>query len=814
MATSASDTFGDNRYRATLDSIMEGCQLIGFDWTYLYLNDAADKHNRRPKSELLGHTMMEMWPGIEATPVFRMLRRCMEERVALHQEIEFEFPDRSKGWFDVRSQPVPEGIFVLSIDISDRREAESRIRQLNRVYAVLSDINHTIVRESDSSRMLTRACCVTVEKGNFKMAWVGLLDPTSRKLNIVAHAGADPETLRILASMMEGESSIGCAFTRGALQMGRLSHCNDIASDSLAGNWRDAALQRGLRSMAAFPLISRGKVAGVLNLYAGEPEFFDENELRLLEELSMDISFALDVHEREVLRQRAELELRVSEERFRQVVENIHEVFWVTDPAKNQVLYISPAYEAVWGRTCASLYAAPRSWLDAIHPEDQERVLRAAESRQASGEYDETYRVIRPDGTVRWIRDRAFPIRNAAGEVYRIVGTAEDISANRNLEEQLRQSQKIESIGLLAGGIAHDFNNLLTIINGRSQMILGRLSPSDKMYADLELICNTGERAAGLTRQLLAFSRQQVLEPKILNLNTIVAAMEKMLRRIVPESITLATHPDPELHRVKTDPGQIEQVILNLVVNARDAMPHGGTMKIETANAQLSADYCRDYPGFAPGPYVMLAVSDTGHGMDAETKARIFEPFFTTKDHGRGTGLGLSTVFGIVKQSLGHIDVASDVGQGSTFKIFLPQSEESPASATSGSHKAMQTGKEVILVVEDESGVRELVRDLLEMNGYVVLQAQDGLDALKLCEEYAGVLNLVLTDVVMPRMGGPELVKRLKALRPELKFLYTSGYTENAEIRNTEEDSGIELLQKPFSPFSLARKVREVLDKA
>jgi signal transduction histidine kinase len=385
--------------------------------------------------------------------------------------------------------------------------------------------------------------------------------------------------------------------------------------------------------------------------------------------------------------------------------------------------------------------------------------------------------------------------------------------ALRKSEDQLRQAQKLEAIGQLAGGIAHDFNNLLTVINGRSQLMMTRLKPGDKMRSELELIYKTGERAAKLTRQLLAFSRQQVLEPRVICLNTVAVEMEKMLRRLIPENIELMTSLDQTLGRVKVDPSQIEQVILNLVVNARDAMPNGGKLVIETANKTLNEDYCRARTDLTPGRYVRLAVSDTGHGMSDLIRARIFEPFFTTKGKDKGTGLGLSTVFGIVKQSHGHIEVYSEVGKGTSFKIYFPQTDES-ASMTSGTRTAVPEGKEVILIVEDEKDVRDFVRDLLEANNYLVLLAQDGNEALSLCESHKDRIDLLVSDVVMPNLGGPELVEKLRPLHPETKLLFMSGYTDRAIVRDGVLESGMDFIHKPFTPQSLARKVREVLDKS
>jgi len=380
---------------------------------------------------------------------------------------------------------------------------------------------------------------------------------------------------------------------------------------------------------------------------------------------------------------------------------------------------------------------------------------------------------------------------------------------------QLEQIQKMDAIGRLAGGVAHDFNNLLTVILGRADILLRQLKPGDSMHRGLELIQRTAGRAADLTRQLLAFGRKQVLEPVVLDLSVVTMDLKDMLGRLIGEDIALLTTPTPELGRVKADRGQIEQVIMNLAVNARDAMPQGGRLILETANVELDDEFVRRHVGARPGPHVMLAVSDTGTGIPREIQAHIFEPFFTTKEQGKGTGLGLATVYGIVKQSGGYVEVNSESDQGTTFRIYLPRLD---AAATTVDRSTRSTaaagGTETILLVEDEEGVRELARDILRASGYTVLEARNGNEALLLCERHQGRLDLLLTDVVMPRMSGRELAERLGPLRPDLSVLYMSGYTDDAVIRHGVLGAGTAFLQKPFTPAALVQRVRETLDLA
>jgi two-component system cell cycle sensor histidine kinase/response regulator CckA len=388
----------------------------------------------------------------------------------------------------------------------------------------------------------------------------------------------------------------------------------------------------------------------------------------------------------------------------------------------------------------------------------------------------------------------------------------DDITGQRQLEEQLRQAQKMEAVGMLAGGVAHDFNNLLTIITGYSQLILNTLSEHDPNHHSVEQIMLASERAAALTKQLLAFSRRQVLQPKVIDLNKLMSSLGTMLRRLIGEDIDLRMILGDELGRVCADPGKVEQVIMNLVINARDAMPKGGTLTVESRNVDLDSAYAAQHIAVKTGPYVMLAVSDTGIGMDAATKQRLFEPFFTTKGSGQGTGLGLSTVFGIVKQSGGTVEVYSEPNRGTSVKVYLPRVDRPVLGESERLHRTARPGNETILLVEDDDMVRNLVRETLRREGYTIVDADGPAEARKKSDQLKGPIHLLITDVVMPKVNGRELADQLTRKRPELKVLYMSGYTDNAILNAGLLRRDVAFLQKPFTPAALAEKVREVLE--
>ncbi len=642
------------------------------------------------------------------------------------------------------------------------------------------------------------------------------------------------------------------------------------------------------------------------------------------------LAVSVDITERK----NAENALRESEERFRLIAETIDEIFWLFDAEKFITTYLSPAYERIWGYPRQHVIDNQEPFWDPIHPEDRDRVFELGELMRVGQPLDCEYRIIRPDGAIRNLWHRGFPVMDKDGRVKRYVGVGQDVTEWRRAEEALKesreylnqiincigdpifvkdrehrfvlvndamctfiglpreqllglsempeavaisfwgqeenvfktgkehfsedtlvdaqgvsrtlltkkfpltdksgnkqlvgvlrditeykrlesqflQSQKMEAIGVLAGGVAHDFNNLLNVINGYAELILDDLNTNNPMRKDVEQIRDAGQRAAALTSQLLAFGRKQIMQPEILDLNRVIAGMSSMLRRMIGEDIEVVSNPHTGPALVNADPGKIQQVVMNLVVNARDAMPNGGTLTIETANVDFEESYIRDHPVAKPGPYILLAISDNGIGMDAATQARIFEPFFTTKSKEKGTGLGLSTVYGIVKQSGGFIWVYSEPGNGTTVKVYFPREAGPVATAPHDTESGTEIrGSETVLIVEDEAAVRGLASRILRERGYRVLEAADGIEALRIAQDYPQEIHLVLTDVVMPGVGGRLLVSSLEGIRPAIKSLFISGYTDNAIVHQGILDANVAFLQKPFSVDGLTRKVHEVL---
>jgi len=742
-------------------------------------------------------------------------------RTGVGQRLEYRLLDQAGQARQIESQGsvIRDGqgkvskVVVVSRDVTERKRAEIRIQYLNRVYAMLGDINQTIVRVRDQQELFTTACRIAVETGRFRLAWIGRLDPTSRKIEPVAHTGVNEGYLEQL-NIVLGENINADGPTATAVRCGKHMVCNDIEHDPRMGSWREEALRRGYRASAAFPLKVGGRIIGAFNLYASEPGFFDEDELRLLDELATDISFAMEVNQREVERRQAEDELRWRTAFFEAEVDSSLDGILVVDSQGKKIIQNERMNE---------LLKIPRHIAE--NKDDAQQLQFVTNQTKNPKQFIEKVAYLNShpdevsqdelelvDGTI--LERYSSPVRDKAGKYYGRIWTFRDITKSRKLEAQFRQSQKMEAFGQLAGGVAHDFNNILTVIHGNASLMFDeQLKPAERTDC-VHQVVQAAERAASLTRQLLLFSRKQAMQPANLDLTEVVGGMTKMLKRILGEDIALQTDFAPDLPPVFGDAGMIEQVLLNLAVNSRDAMLRGGRLTITTGAEMVEQKQALQNPDSSPGLHIWLAVSDTGCGIAPENLPRIFEPFFTTKEVGKGTGLGLATVYGIVQQHHGWITVTSEIGKGTTVRAYFPAATGAKANEKNVSAVSQPPcGQETILVVEDDLSVRLLTTLLLQRCGYNILQADSGTAALEIWREHKGQIQLLLTDMVMPGgLTGRELAEQLGREQSGLKVIYISGYSLEFTKKELSLIEGRNFLQKPFSSLKLAQTVRDALD--
>ena len=703
------------------------------------------------------------------------------------------------------------GAVVVIRDITDRKRAEEHIRQLIRVYAVLSDINQTIVREKHSQAMLEAACRIAVDKGHFRMAWVGMIDRHEKCIKPIASSGwvdGYLDTLRIdVRDPDAAHGPVARCFTSG-----KHAVCEDTEHDPLYLPWRSEALQRGYRSSGSFPLAIDGRVIGVFCLYADEPGFFVDDEIVLLDEMAMDISHALEVNRHEEERRKAEEELRWRTAFFEAQV----------DSALDGVLVVnSQGRKILQNQRLNQIFKIPAHVSENTDDAQQVEFVTGLVKNPVEFAAKVKYLVSHPDQVSRdevelldsTILDRySAPVKDLAGDYYGRIWTFRDITDRRHLEEQLRQAQKMEAVGQLTGGIAHDFNNLLTVIMGCAEFIGRELNENPRLSKMAGMILSAAKRGSDMTHRMLAFARRQTLQPQSVDVHRLVIDIKSFLRRTLSEGIEFDVIHGTEPCIAIVDPTELENALLNLCVNARDAMPSGGHLSIEVANKFLDSDYAAQNPGTKPGHYVLVTVSDTGSGISPEILERVFDPFFTTKEVGKGTGLGLSMVYGFAKQSEGHVKIYSEVGYGTSVKLYLPYSTERTEPSNESPQPVGDVKcSEVILLVEDDLHVLEIAKAHLISFGYRVHEAMNGKDALKILRERMDI-DLLLTDIVMPGgLNGPELAIEARRLHPGLKVMYCSGYAESAVIGHALLDRGAQLLNKPYSRSELSMGVRSAL---
>ncbi len=767
----ATDTAGEpgRGYRSFFENAVEGMYRTTLDGRYLDVNPAlARMHGCETPEAFIGHFQnASVRTYVDPASREELVRQMRDQGCVRGLESEAYRRNGTRFWISVTGHPLwdDEGQLVgyecFVVDITDRRRAQDAVRE--------SEHHKSAILDSALDPIIT-----------FDMQGLILeFNPAAER--IFGFRRAD-----VLSKPLE--DLIVPPRYRDEYQKG-LNRYLETGESNLFGERVETSALRA--DGTEFPV----ELAVTATNISGKPTF---------------TAYLRDITERK----QAESNLRLSEERFRQMAESIQEVFWLIEPDEQRIVYVSPSYERLWGRTRESLNEDPKSFLDAIHPDDRERV-RSAFAKQALGEYQEEYRIVRPDGSVRWIWERAFPVRDSRFRVSRIAGVAADITERKQLEQQVRQSVKMKAIGQLTGGMAHDFNNLLAVILANLELLEETELTDDQKRDFIEPCVRSARRGAELTRRLLAFARRQPLAPQITEVNALLTGMTDLIRRTLGENIAIRTEWDANLGKISIDPGELESAVLNLAINARDAMPDGGNLIIETLNAELDRDYAERNHEVQPGSYVMLAISDTGIGMPPEILDRIFEPFFTTKDVGHGSGLGLSMVYGFVKQSGGHIKVYSEPGIGSTIKIYLPilAGVDEPCTAAELEENKPRGNGEIVLLVEDSADVRKSVAQLLKKLGYQVLEAEDGASALTVLRE-ADRIDLLFTDLVLPHgVSGIALVLQARKHHPAARILYMSGYTQNMIGQKGTLDDGGALIGKPFTTIELAHALREALNE-
>lgn len=813
----------ERKYRLLTENALDVVWAMGLDGELTYVSSAVEKLLGYRPEEIMNRPLDE----ILAPEGMRTLRTEIDPALAdLAQgrsldwssvfEIEQWRRDGAAVWTEVTASVMrdetgaPIGLQGVFRDISRRRRAEMETRfaledlaraknelegLLDGARAILEGAEFAVTarRIFDIARDITRA----------KSGYMILLGEPDEEDELILFEPGDIAFARDAAPRFTTANLIGEAFRQAPADV----------ETSLARRWAAILPDERMepRAFLAVPLVLDGRTIGIMSL-ANKPRGFDSDDRRIASAFGQLVAVGFG-------RWRTEQRLVESEALMRIAGRMARLGGWSVDLRDRRIRWSD--------EVAAILEMAPggsptvEEGIAFYAPEWRARISEVFETCARDGvPYDEVLEVVTTGGRRVWVRAIGEALRDSSDRIVKVQGTLQDITEikraeeeRRKLQNQLVHSQKIDSIGRLAGGIAHDFNNLLSVVLSYAEFAIDAVREGDPLRADLEEIRRAGVRAAALTRQLLAFSRKQIMKPEVIDLNGVVSSLESMLKRLLGENIEVAAHLAPDLGRVMADVGQIEQVLMNLAVNARDAMPKGGRLTIETDNAELDAAFAESHFDVEPGRYVMLAVSDTGIGMDAATMEHIFEPFFTTKEKGQGTGLGLSTIYGIVKQSGGHIWADSEPGAGTTFKLYLPRVDaQVVAAAAKETEPAAAAGSETVLVVEDEAAVRRITERILRHAGFNVLAAGGGGDALLLCEKFGTAIDLLLTDVVMPQMSGGEVADRLRRMNPDLKVLYMSGYADDAIAHESILKPGTPFIGKPFSAADLTRKVREVLD--
>ncbi len=813
----------EDRFRGLYDNMGNGVTIYeardeGQDFIIKDMNKSGERINQKDKKSIIGKSITAVFPdasGIELYNVLHTVWKTGEPEVL--PEV-YQIESNRSLWITNYIYKLPSGeVVAVYEDITERKMAQDRVKLLldqqlrvNKLalelgeianleelfYSIyyqissLMDVSAFIISFYDKDEQLIRAGYVIVNRDVFE---VEKLPPIPLK---ISNGGQS----RVILSGEPLYLPDYCAAMKSIKKEYSVNNWEDLIEGIPANSTEEKPTQSAL----FVPMKVEGQTIGVMQIQSSKLNPYSQVDIDLLIAMvnvsSVAIRNARLIHD-----------LQMSEANYRNVIEQSKDAIYIL--YENRFDLVNHSFLNLFGYSCTEVCSPEFSFLNLVAPSSKDLILRRNEMRMKGELPPACYEFLALTKSGQEIEVEASMTEISYRGGTAVQGIIRDISERKRLEEQLRQSQKMEGIGRLAGGVAHDFNNILTVVAGHVDMALMSLDPRDPLQEDIQAIKKATDKATALTRQLLAFSRRQTLQPKVIELNRIITNLDKMLRRIIGEDIDMIFKPSNNLWRVEADPGQLEQIIINLVVNARDAMPKGGSLTIETENVHLSEEYTRQRTDVKPGPYVLMAISDTGCGMSADVLSHIFEPFYTTKETGKGTGLGLSTVYGIVKQSGGHVACYSEEGHGTSFKIYLPQVvKEAVTLMEKDDFITAPSGNETILVVEDEVGVRNLACRVLKKQGYNVLEAESGGDAYLLCKQLPKPIDLMITDVVMPRMSGADLAKQLGEFWKDLSVLFMSGYTPDAIVHSGILDSDIPYIQKPFRPIDLACKVREVLD--
>ncbi|MEA2239254.1 MAG: hypothetical protein QOC81_3978 [Thermoanaerobaculia bacterium] len=798
-----------NRLAAIVESSNDA--IIGKDLNGIITswNLGAEKIFGYPALEMLGTSIMRLIPPDRAGEEQHILGRIRESKNVDSFETMRLTKDGRLIDISLTASPIRDadgkvvGASKIARDITLLKEHEREIARSTRLYEALSGVNQAIVRISTRDELFRKVCQVLVDLGGFRMAWIGWHDPQTHRLMPVAQWGNEPgslERIEFYADDRAGRRSLtGMAFLNRQPYIS-----NDLLNDPAARPLNELA-SGGFRSSAALPIRVNSEVCGTISVYSMEPHYFQEREMALLEEAALDLSFALDNFAREEARTQAEDALRRSEERYHALFDYAPDGIVIAD-SQSYYLDANASICRMLGYRREEMIGLHAS--DIVVPSEVEHIGEALTIINSKAGYRREWKFRRKDGSVFEAEVIATTMPDG-----NLMGMIRDVTEDRSLQAQLGQAQKLESLGQLAGGIAHDFNNMLMVIFTRCELLL-RVLVAEKPRQFVNDIRAAATKNRDLTQQLLAAARRQVLEPQVMNLNDVIRSAMRLLAPTLGEQIKIRTEIDEALWNVYADPGKLHQVLLNLAINARDAMPRGGSLTVESRNVRVDSAYARQHINLAEGDYVSLVVTDTGSGISKDIREHIYDPFFTTKEAGRGTGLGLAVVRGIVEQTGGHMWMYSEEGRGTAFNLLLPRHLGAVHRDTAIEEAVPERGRETILLVEDEELLRSVVRETLEEQGYRVLEARTPAEALTISESFSDEIHLLLTDVVMPGMTGRELSELIAAARPGLAVIFMSGYTSHAVMNHADLPPTVRYLEKPIPTPLLLRTLRAALNGA